>query len=194
MEEDELVQRFYKTFEALMPILQDVYKGFFSNNTALLKECLSKFQKMHAAVLPFIEKVFSEKDKDPVEKKYVALVLSFQPIALAIDNLINRMLEKVQSNVLFGDKAVKEIKTLLDITYGQCRDAKDYFLTKNPHLRHNVVMAKEKLMELVIEYDIIHQNRLITGVCMPKASYMYIDFTHSLKRLSKGLADLVEEA
>jgi len=193
MDENELTQRFYKTFEALMPILQDIYKGFFANNTALLKECSSKFQKMHTTVLPFVEKIISEKEKDPIEKKYVALLLSFQPVALAIDNLINRMLDKVQNNILFGDKAVKEIKTLLDITYGQCRDSKDYFLTKNPHLRHNVVMAKEKLMELVIEFDIVHQNRLITGVCMPKASYLYIDFTHSLKRISKGLADLVEK-
>ncbi len=193
MDENELTQRFYKTFEALMPILQDVYKGFFANNPTLLKECLSKFQKMHSSVLPFVEKVISEKEKDPIEKKYVALLLSFQPVALAIDNLVNRMLDKVQNNVLFGDKAVKEIKTLLDITYGQCRDAKDYFLTRNPHLKHNVITAKEKLMELVIEFDIVHQNRLITGVCMPKASYLYIDFTHSLKRISKGLADLVEK-
>jgi Na+/phosphate symporter len=194
MEEKELIQRFHGTFEAIIPILQDVYKGFFANNPALLKECLSKFEKMHSAILPFVEKVIAEKEKDPVEKRYVNLVLAFQPIALAIDSLINRMLVKVESDILFSEKAVRDIKSLLEITYGQCRDAKDYILTKNPHLKDNVLAAKEKLAELATEYDVVHQNRLITGVCMPKASYLYIDFTHSLKRISRGLADFVEKA
>ena len=193
MEEKDLIQRFYKTFEAIIPILQDVYKGFFANNPVLLKECSSKFEKMHTAVLPFVEKVFAEKEKDPIEKIYVNLVLAFQPIVLAIDSLINKMLVKVESDILFSDKAIKEIKSLLEITYGQCRDTKDYVLTKNPHLKENVLAAKERLAELVAEYDIVHQNRLITGVCMPKASYLYIDFTHSLKRIARGLADFVEK-
>jgi Na+/phosphate symporter len=192
MEEDELVQRFYKTFEAIIPILQDVYKGFFADNPVLLKDCLSRFEKMHTAVLPFVEKVIAEKEKDPVEIKYVNLVLAFQPIALAIQSLINKMLIKVGSNILFSDKAVKEIKSLLEITYVQFRDAKDYVLTKNPHLKDNVLEGKEKLIEIATDYDVVHQNRLIAGVCMPKASYLYIDFTHALKRISRGLADFAE--
>jgi Na+/phosphate symporter len=194
MEEKELIQRFYGTFEAIIPILQDVYKGFFRNNPALLKECLARFEKMHTAILPFVEKVIAEKEKDPVEKRYVNLVLAFQPIALAIDHLINKMLVKVESDVIFSEKASKDIKSLLEIAYGQCRDAKDYVLTKNPHLKDNVIASKEKLTELVSEYNNVHQNRLITGVCMPKASYLYIDFTDSLKRISRGLADFVEKA
>ncbi|MCX5812211.1 MAG: hypothetical protein NT178_06670 [Proteobacteria bacterium] len=193
MEEKDLIQRFHKTFEAIIPILQDVYKGFFANNPTLLKECSSKFEKMHTAILPFVEKVFAEKEKDPIEKRYVNLVLAFQPIALAIDNLITKMLVKVESDILFSDKAVKEIKSLLEITYGQCRDTKDYVITGNPHLKDNVLEAKEKLIELVINYDIVHQNRLIAGVCMPKSSYLYIDFTHCLKRIARGLADFIEK-
>jgi Na+/phosphate symporter len=193
MEEKELNERFYKTFEAIIPILQDVYKGFFADNRTLLKECLSKFENMHAAILPFVEKIFAEKEKDEIEIRYVNLVLAFQPIALAITSLINKMLIKVESNVLFSDKAVKEIRSLLEITYVQFRDAKDYVTTKNSHLKDSVITAKEKLIELVNDYDTIHQNRLITGVCMPKASYLYIDFTHALKRIAMGIADFVEK-
>lgn len=193
MTEQELVQRFVGTFEAMKPILQDSYKGFFTNNPALLKNCTERFNKMHKTVLPYMEKLFAEKEKDAVELKYVNLVLAFQPIALAIDNLISKMLVKVESNILFSDKAVNEIKTLLQIAYDQCRDTKDYLLTKNPNLKENVIAAKEKLTALVIDYDVIHQNRLIAGVCMPKASYLYIDFTHSIRRISKGLADFAEK-
>lgn len=193
MEEKELVQRFYTTFDAVLPILENVYKGFFTSNPALLKECLSNFEGMLTANLPFVEKVITEKEKDPIEKKYVNLVLSLQTIALAIDNLITKMLVKAESKILFSDKAVKEIKFLLEIAYGQFRDAKDYVLTKNQHLKHNVLTAKEELVELVINYNVVHQNRLITGICMPKASYLYIDITSSLKRIARGIADFTEK-
>jgi hypothetical protein len=47
---------------------------------------------------------------------------------------------------------------------------------------------------LVDEFEIIHQNRLITGVCMPQASYLYIDMTDSLKRIAKELSAFADKA
>lgn len=193
MEEKELTERFHRTFDAVLPILENVYKGFFANNPTILKKCLSDFEDMLTANLPFVEKVITEKEKDPIEKRYVNMVLSLQIIALALDNLITKMLVKAETATLFGDKATKEIKSLLEITYSQFKDTKDYVLTKNTVLKQNVLMAKEKLIDLVTEYDVVHQNRLITGVCMPKASYLYIDITSSLKRIAKGIADFTEK-
>ncbi|MEI6153402.1 MAG: hypothetical protein WCQ90_04865 [Deltaproteobacteria bacterium] len=193
MEEQELTQRFHKTFDAVLPILENVYKGFFANNSTILKKCLSDFESILTANLPFVEKIVTEKEKDPIEIKYVNQVLSLQVIALALDNLIAKMLVKAESATLFSDKATKEIKSLLEITYSQFKDTKDYILTKNPILKQNVLAAKEKLIDLVTDYDVVHQNRLITGICMPKASYLYIDMTSSLKRIARGIADFTEK-
>jgi Na+/phosphate symporter len=52
----------------------------------------------------------------------------------------------------------------------------------------------EKVTKLVDEFDLIHQNRLITGVCMPQASYLYIDMTDSLKRMARELAAFADKA
>lgn len=193
MEEKELIQGFHETFEALTPILEKVYKGFVANNKALIQESLDNFHKILNAKLPFVEKIITEKDKDPVEKKFVNMIIAFQPVALAIDNLVNKMIVKADAQILFSEKATSEIKTLLHITYSQFRDAKDYIVTQNPVLKNNVRDGKEKLVELVADYDVVHQNRLITGICMPKASYLYIDITDSLKRISRGLVDFVEK-
>ena len=170
-----------------------MYKGFFANNSTILKKCLSDFENILIANLPFVEKIVTEKEKDPVEIKYVNQVISLQVIALALDNLIAKMLVKAESATLFSDKATKEIKSLLEITYSQFKDTKDYILTKNPILKQNVLTAKEKLIDLVTDYDVVHQNRLITGICMPKASYLYIDMTSSLKRIARGIADFTEK-
>jgi Na+/phosphate symporter len=75
----------------------------------------------------------------------------------------------------------------------QFRDTMDYVLTKNPRLKENIKGAKEMIAKSTTEYELIHQQRLITGVCMPKASYLYIDISESIKRIARGLAEFSEK-
>jgi Na+/phosphate symporter len=72
-------------------------------------------------------------------------------------------------------------------------DVKDYCMTKNPLLKTQIQADMEKVRKMIDDFDTIHQNRLITGVCMPKASYLYIDMTDSLKRMATELAAFADK-
>lgn len=189
MEEKELTQRFYQVFEDIAPILEDIKKGFFAQKESVLRECKAKFKSIIKSRVSFAEKIVEEKDKDEIEKRYTNLFLSFQPVALAIENMINKMETKIESKTLFSEKALSEIAELFNVMQSQFRDTQDYTLTKNPHLKNDIDSGKEKLTKIAEDYELIHQERLIAGVCMPKASYLYIDITDSLKRIARGLAD-----
>jgi Na+/phosphate symporter len=193
MEEKHLTHKFYEMFEKAMPVLEDVKKGFFTENIKTLKECETKFKDILKAGLPFIEKMIGEQEKDEVEIKYLNLIPPMQTTASAMENLIEKMEIKIESHILFSEKALNEIKELFTAMQAQLQDTKDYALTKNPNLKNNIKAGKEKLIRLVNEYAIIHEQRLIAGVCMPKASYLYIDMTDSLKRISWGLANFAEK-
>ncbi len=188
MEEKHLTHKFYEMFEKTMPVLEDVKKGFFTENIKTLKECETKFKDILKAGLPFIEKMIEEKEKDEVEIKYLNLIPPMQTTASAMENLIEKMEIKIESHILFSEKALNEIKELFTAMQAQLQDTKDYALTKNPNLKDNIKAGKEKLIKLANDYAIIHEQRLIAGVCMPKASYLYIDMTDSLKRIAWGLA------
>jgi Na+/phosphate symporter len=73
-------------------------------------------------------------------------------------------------------------------------DVKDYYLTKNPILREKIGVDLEKVRQLADDFDIIHQDRLISGVCVPQASYLYVDMTDSLKRMAKELIAFADKA
>jgi Na+/phosphate symporter len=193
MEEKEMTQRFYGSFEYMALILEDVKKGFFTQDVNLLKENKKKLKEEIKERATFAKKVVAEEDKDDIQKKYVGLLVSFQDIVLSFDNLINKMKKKVEANILFTNKALAEIEELFNIMYTQFVDTKDYIATKNQHLRREIKASKEKLIELAEKNNLVHQQRLITGVCMPRASYIYIDITQSLKRISKGLTDFSEK-
>jgi phosphate:Na+ symporter len=194
MEERELTNRFCSIFDETLPILNTIYKGFVGHKLNVLQESRVKFREVLKKQLPFSQKLIEDKDKDELEKKYVNLVPHLQRVALAIDNLIDKMEIKVETRVLFSQKAIDELKQLMVAVGTEFTDVRDYCLTKNPVLQEQIRMDMEKIRKMVDGFEIIHQNRLITGVCMPQASYLYIDMTDSLKRIAKELSVFADKA
>lgn len=193
MKEKELSELFDKIFRSSLVILDNLKKGFFGQNVSLIQDSENKFHDILISSLPAVEKIISEKEKDAAETKYVILLPKLQTIALAIENLMFKMEAKVSSRILFSQKALSEIEALYDAMMDQFRNTKDYMTTKNPALKAATRKNMETIFKMVEEFSVVHQNRLITGICMPQASYLYIDITDSLKRISRGLMDFTEK-
>ena len=193
MEEKRLTRRFSDLFDEIVPIVENLRKGFFAQNATLVKESHEKFKEILRNRVAFAEKILKERVKGEQEQRYVGLIVPFQTVALAMENLMEKMEIKVDAKILFSEKALKEINALFAVIEAQLMDAKDYVLTANPHLKASVRQGMEDVQRMADEYAVIHQDRLIAGVCMPKASYLYIDITDSLKRLARGLAAFSEK-
>ena len=193
MEEKDLMQRFQDVFETSTPILEELKKGFFAQQASVIQACETKFGDLLISRVPYVEKIIGEKEKSQADKKYVMLLPALQTIALAIENLMYKMEAKVSSNILFSEKALTEIRNLYHLMQDQFRDTKDYVLTRNPNLKISIRNQMDEMFRVIDELAIVHQNRLITGICMPQASYLYLDITDSLKRISRGLVDFVEK-
>ena len=194
MEEQELTNRFCNLFDQTLPILTDIYKGFAGQKLNLLKESRSKFREIWKNRLPAVEKLIEDKDKNEVEKKFVSLLPHLQRVALAIDSLVDKMEAKVETQALFSQKALDEIKQLMVVVGMEFANVKDYLVTKSPVLKEQMRMDMEKMRKMIDDYEMVHQNRLITGVCVPKASFLYIDMTDSLKRMAKELCLFTDKA
>jgi Na+/phosphate symporter len=193
MEEKRLVEKFNDEFGKVLPMLDNVKKGFLTQNLGIMKENKEQFRAMLKSRAASIQKIIEEKDKTESQKQYLILIPSFQTIGLALENLISKMETKVELKILLSEKALIEIKELYTILEEQFRDTRDYIATKNPVLKAEIKAGWEKIFKTIDEYAVIHQGRLITGVCMPQASYLYLDIVDSIKRISRGLIDFVEK-
>jgi Na+/phosphate symporter len=194
MEERELTDRLCSLFDETLPILTTIYKGFVGHKLPVLKESRAKFRSILKNRLPFVERLMEDKDKDEIEKKYINLVPHLQRVALALDNLVDKMEIKVETRTLFSQRALDEIKRLMVAVEAEFRDVRDFCMTKNPILKEQIRVDMENIRKMIDEFEIVHQNRLITGVCMPQASYLYIDMTDSLKRIAKELSVFADKA
>jgi len=193
MEEKRFVEKFNDVFVTTIPILDNIKKGFFTQHLDIIRDNKTQFRAMLKSRVAGVLKIMEEKDKTEVQKHYLALIPSFQSIGLALENLISKMETKIESKILFSEKALAEIKELYTILQKQFRDTKDYIATGNPVLKEEVKSSWEKIFKTMDEYAVIHQNRLIAGVCVPQASYLYLDIVDSIKRMSRGLIDFVEK-
>jgi len=193
MEEKRRVEWFNNVFAKALPILDNVKKGFLAQKLDIVRENKEEFREMLKSLVASVQKIIDEKDKTEVQKQYLTLIPAFQTIGLAMENLISKMETKLELKILLSEKALAEIKELYTILEEQFRDTRDYMTTKNPVLKSGIKAYWERIFTLVDEYAIIHQNRLIAGVCVPQASYLYLDIVDSIKRISRGLLDFAEK-
>ncbi len=192
MEAHEITKTYIDLFDEVIPLLPSIYKGFVSQKIELLKEARTKLRGIWKKHLPETEHIIGEREKTEAEKRFIIALPHLQRVALAIDNLIDRMETKIQADVLFSPKAIEEIKQLMLAIGTEFNDVKNYCANTTEENKKKVKEDLDKVWKLASNFEITHQNRLIIGVCMPKASYLYIDITDSLKRIARELAEFAE--
>jgi Na+/phosphate symporter len=192
MEEKELTQRLYEMFEATMPALENITNGFLTQNETLLQKGETQFVEILSSNLSFAEDIIKEGQKNAVDKRFLSLLVPLQKIASAVRSLMAKQKMTLRRDVVFSVKAITEVTELLAVMKTQFRDTRDLILTKNPSLKEDIKSGVERIIEMADKYTLVHQERLITGVCTPKASYLYLDIIGSIKRVAQELVSFSE--
>jgi len=192
MEEKELTQKLYEMFEAVMPALENIEKGFLMQDQTMLQKGQTQFVEMLTSNLSFVEKIIADKQKNEVDKKFLNLLVPLQQIASAVRSLMAKQKMILRRDVTFSVKAITEITDLITVVKTQFRDTRDLILTKDPLLKENIKSGMERIIEMADKHISVHQERLITGAGTPKASYLYLDIIGSIKRVAQELVSFSE--
>ncbi|HEY3278440.1 MAG TPA: hypothetical protein VGJ94_17625 [Syntrophorhabdaceae bacterium] len=193
MDEKGFTKRISDTFGEVLPILENARKGLVMEKGAMIEESIARFRELLKSRVAFSEAIIAKKEKDEAEIRYVSMITPLQVAALSIENVMEKMAIKVEAKIPFTPNALKELRSLQLLVYSQLTDAKDYVISGDPQLKENIRKSMEEIKRLAGEYELIHQERLIMGICMPKASYLYIDITDSLKRAARAMVDFSEK-
>ena len=194
MENKEYTQTIEDILGGLKPILDDTRKCILGHDQKCLEKAENERRYLLRESLPLAEEVIGHKDKSDLEKRFITILPSLQQLAISIDDLLSASRRKLRTDTFFTEKASKEIQDVLSGVEDMARDTKDILSTGNPHLKKQVHSDQEKMMKMIDEYALDHQQRLIVGLCSPKASYLYLDIIGSLRRIVKELAFIAEKA
>lgn len=98
----------------------------------------------------------------------------------------------IHDGVCFSDRAISEIDTLFYKAIEILQSAGDALKTNDKEKLLNVREEGRKFQEIIREYSLSHYDRLIEGVCMPKASSLYLAILDYLSGIEKHIRNIVD--
>jgi phosphate:Na+ symporter len=192
MDEKEHARVIGESLNSLGKTVDDLKKCLFSRDKRKMKETVKGFYASLKLSLPLFDEVMERAQKNQVDRKLLGLLPMLQQTGIATEDLVRAIQTTIDAEVSLTDKALAEISELMSLLKDLARDTNDVLATGNQHFRRYVLASAERIQQRVNECGIEHQQRLIVGVCTPRASFIYLDIIHSLKRIAQELARLCE--
>ncbi|TVM00069.1 MAG: hypothetical protein CV087_15545 [Candidatus Brocadia sp. WS118] len=111
------------------------------------------------------------------------LLATLSSIGLALNGLdsISRHVGfKISEKIIFSDKGLDEIRYLFNTTLDILKTAGDTIANRNEKFMKCVVDKCISLEKLAAHYAEKHEERMVTGLCPPEASPVYVNIIDSI--------------
>jgi Na+/phosphate symporter len=110
----------------------------------------------------------------------------------AVEGLIRCLRTMEAEGTLFTDRGIREVNTLFEKATELLECARDLTLTGNRVLARHIEGESSRFHDLASEFARAHEERLIEGVCMPRASSAYLailDYLREAVRHTRRIAE-----
>lgn len=178
-----------ETLSDLHQMIGLTYEGFIKHKKAPLAEAESLGRKVHEFEKTFDESLISGGDREGAGA-LLTLAGHVERIGDCIEGVIRVVYSKIKEGTLFSEKAVSELTYVYNTVRDLTQHVKDVVLTLNPFLADHVITTSEKLSAAAQEYATAHEERLISGVCQPLHSSMYLDMVDNLRTAGWHLREM----
>ena len=177
--------------EKCMYLLQN---AFIYHSSKFLDECESRIREIRQNEKIMTGALLEQAKVDPLMNIYVAVPGHFERIGGFIEAISRCMRVKIKEGLLFSDRAVSEISFLLKRTEEVLQNTGDMILARNIIIREYVKDSAIEISRSADDYATMHEDRLIAGLCMPKASPLFLEIMDAIKGIvwhTKGIAEVL---
>lgn len=185
-------QKVSVAMEELLKMLENIYDGFIKHKKSFLHAAEKIGKEVHKFESSFTEEIIKEGDKDAV-RLLISLAGHVERIGDCYENVIRTVNTKIEEGTLFSDKAVQELNYLFNTSKDLLRNVKDAVITLNPVLMEHTINLGNKVNSIADEFATQHEERLVTGICHPKHSSMYLDILDNLRMGVWHLKEIVKK-
>ncbi|MDI6732968.1 MAG: hypothetical protein QME51_05545 [Planctomycetota bacterium] len=170
------ISKFFHSLEELSGLIFDCIR---TENLSLLE----RTEILLSEITPQIKdyNLYNNINNDPAKKD---LSNRFEKIVSNLARLISVLKDKINKSILFSEKAVREMEYLTGTIKHLSRCLKDVSLTKNEVLAKYIIDTANTLENTADNFALGHQERLLSGICQPQASAIFIDLLNTIKEVS----------
>lgn len=111
-----------------------------------------------------------------------------------IEDLVRGIRNMMTEGVLFTERGLREINTLFEQAVELLQCTRDAVQTGNRVLFHHIPEAGDRFQSQAGEFALAHQQRLIEGVCVPRASSLYLAILDALRGIERHTREIARQA
>jgi Na+/phosphate symporter len=191
-----LKDQVFDMHDLISEMVEDIdalYTAFIYGNLKVADEVHARVEKAEDRISALTEGIVAAKAGEPRASLYVGVPAHIGRIGDGLSRISESITSKIKGEVLFSDKATGE----LDYLFGRTRDilvnARDMILAPNTLVARHMAESALAVERMADEYSTLHEERLIEGLCTPKASQMYLQMLDAFKTISWHSKELAKD-
>lgn len=159
----------------------DLFKLGYGQTDRLLLEV----EKLKASFSNLYEKATRMEKEEAME--YLFILDSLQGIIYSIEGIVYSLKQLTKERIPLSDKAVREVEELKESVSSLLKDLSDLLKIKNKTLAEAIAEKAKNISKKADSFSLEHEERVIAGICTPKASPIYLNVLTSVKGISYNI-------
>jgi Na+/phosphate symporter len=175
-------------FQDTLEMLGLVWTSFRRHDSAALAKAETLARDVHQREKELTQRLVAASDAEAA--RFVPAHL--ERIGDAVEGLVRCIRTMEREGTVFTERGVREVNTLFERTTELLECARDLVRTGNRVLVRHLATEGTRFHGLADDYARAHEERLIQGVCMPRASSAYLailDYLREIVRHVQRIAD-----
>lgn len=175
---EKLQGEIYEMCEQTVKMLALTWEGFRKQDLRPLQPAEKLGKQIHQREKALTELVVKRSTGEGgafgAEHDFAFVPMHLERIGDNIEFLVRAIKSMVQEGIPFTERAMREVNILFEKAIELTECVRDLIRTKNRVLIRHIVEEGQRYEELANEYALAHQQRLIEGVCLAKASSLFV--------------------
>ena len=161
-----------------------IQTAFIYNKSKLLQGCKAEAEKSRKETDLLSTFITAYAVDDPGLKPYVPVPAHIINIWNSLEKLSELTAKKSEGKILFSDRAADETIYLLQRLGEILRPTSDMILARNTFLSKYIVRSQAGVEKQAGEYATLHEERLITGECVPESASIFVKMLEAIKGIA----------
>ncbi|MBI4823312.1 MAG: hypothetical protein HY805_03665 [Nitrospirae bacterium] len=184
MELKALITRLHEHSTSTIDMSDAIQKALIYDNLKLMEGIKGTVSCILKEEGSLTEKFIENLKSNPDAAFYVAVAGHLGKIADSIGRVGDAVAQKINEGILFSDKAMDEINFLIEKTKDILSNTSDMILARNRIVAGYIAESETNISNTANDFSTRHEERLIEGTCLPKASSLYIEILSAFKSIA----------
>lgn len=184
-----------------LSMLKNTFDGFMKHESDILSGVLKDEERLNDMERDLTSSLVAISKTKGADKKNIMLLANIvedlEEIGDYIKDMIERIEIKIEEKLLFSDDAVDEYKHLYNAVETELTDVEKALKMNDKNFAKRILCGEEDHVDkLVQKYRESHTQRLVEGICLPRACNMFLnllDFTAQISHHTKTIAKYILE-